>query len=84
MVTIYREADPTSCNARHTLSGEAGICIISTPLLRRAFSIAFIIAGSAPTVPASPAPFTPSGFCSVGTGLDFTANIVKSAALGIA
>ncbi len=30
---------------------------------------AFITAGRAPTVPASPAPFTPRGFNFVGTGL---------------
>ena len=31
--------------------------------------MAFITAGNAPTVPASPAPFTPKGFNFVGTGL---------------
>ena len=34
-----------------------------------ASTIAFIAAASAPTVPASPAPFTPSGLSFVGTGL---------------
>ena len=40
-----------------------------TPTAASASITAFITAGSAPTVPASPAPLAPSGFSFVGTGL---------------
>src|SRR5215475_2031906 len=48
-------------NASHTRLGVAGISTCLTPFSCRASMIALITAGGAPTAPASPAPFTPSG-----------------------
>ena len=51
----------------HSLSAVAGISKWRTPSGDNASLIAFMIAGRAPTVPASPAPLTPRAFCLVGT-----------------
>src|SRR5207249_609469 len=54
--------------AFQTRSAEAGMSRWRTPRGARASSTAFITTGSAPTVPASPAPLAPSGLSFVGTG----------------
>ena len=48
--------------ARHTRSGDAGFSIAVTPRCETASITAFTTAGGAAIVPASPIPFTPSGF----------------------
>src|SRR5579859_2639255 len=53
--------------ARQTFSGLVGMSMHVTPSGRSASATAFMTAGRAPTVPASPAPFTPSGFVRQGT-----------------
>ena len=55
-----------SCSARQTFSAVAGISIGGAPAAASASLIAFITAGIAPIVPASPTPLTPSGLRSVG------------------
>ena len=70
--------------ACHTRSGVAGISRSVTPTGASAFMIAFISDGMAPTVPASPAPFTPSGLRWVGTSLLATSKALKLSARGIA
>jgi hypothetical protein len=47
-------------------------------------AMAFITAGSAPTVPDSPVPLTPSGLVSVGTSFSASAKGQKSSARGMA
>ncbi len=56
----------TACQTRSLLAGMS-----SSRTLRGASAsiTAFITTGSAPTVPASPAPLTPSGFNAVGYGV---------------
>jgi hypothetical protein len=52
----------------HTRRGVAGISMWRNPTRRwRASTIALMTAGGAPTAPASPAPFTPSGLAVEGT-----------------
>ena len=53
--------------AVHTVCGLAGIGTSWTPRPDNASTMAFMTAGAAPIVPASPTPFTPSGF--VGDGV---------------
>src|SRR5262249_38645219 len=69
--------------ARHSRSGVAGISKWRMPSGASASFTAFMIAGNAPTVPASPAPLTPSGFILVGTSWLPTASDGKSSARGI-
>src|SRR5262249_46160505 len=57
-----------SCIARHRRSGVAGISMGRMPNSESASISALPPAGSAPTLPASPAPLIPSGLVSVGTG----------------
>ena len=52
--------------ARQIRSGVAGISKWRIPSGANASLIAFMTAGNAPTVPASPAPLTPSGLFFVG------------------
>ena len=52
--------------ARQMRSGVAGMSMWSTPNSESASISALATAGSAPTVPASPAPLTPSGLVLVG------------------
>src|SRR5262249_27151711 len=54
-------------NARHSLSGVAGMSTSGAPA-GSASVIAFMIAASAPVVPASPTPFTPMGLVVHRTG----------------
>ena len=54
--------------AFHIVCGVAGIVKFVTPTGFNASWMAFITAAIPATVPPSPAPFTPSGFCLVGTG----------------
>ena len=53
--------------ARQSFSGVSGISICLMPSGASASSAALITQGMAPTVPASPAPFTPSGVITVTT-----------------
>src|SRR5437016_14263351 len=48
--------------ACHTLAGVAGMSMLTPRRSGIAFAIAFMIAAIEPVVPASPTPFTPSGF----------------------
>ena len=59
----------TACNACQIFCGVAGIWTYSAPACAMASFTAFMTAASAPTVPASPAPLTPSGLMAVGTTL---------------
>ena len=52
--------------ARQSFSGVAGISIWGAPICESASLTAFITAGIAPIVPASPTPLTPSGLRVVG------------------
>src|SRR5437764_13818094 len=70
--------------ARQSRSGVAGISMWRTPSGESASTSALATAGSAPTQPASPAPFTPSGLVLVGTGLLLTSTALTSVARGIA
>ena len=70
--------------ACHTFSGVAGICTYSAPMSAIAWLIAFIKEASAPTVPDSPAPLTPSGLSLVGTSFSPSRKSQKSCARGIA
>ena len=54
--------------AFQTFAGVAGISTGSAPTDASALLTAFITADSAPTVPDSPTPFTPTGLVAVGTG----------------
>jgi hypothetical protein len=51
--------------AAHTRAGRSGMASSRTPSGRSASRTAFISAGGAPTVPASPTPFAPSGLTGV-------------------
>jgi hypothetical protein len=68
--------------AGHTRSPVAGISNSFTPSGAKASMMAFMTAGKAPTVPASPAPFTPRGFNFVGAGLLPTSIAHTSSARG--
>jgi hypothetical protein len=61
----------------------AGISNSFTPSGAKASMMAFMTAGKAPTVPASPAPFTPRGFNFVGAGLLPTSIAHTSSARGM-
>src|SRR6516164_293373 len=70
--------------ARHIRSGVAGISTCRTPRCESASTSALATAGMAPTHPASPAPFTPSGLVRVGTGLLLMSTALMSVARGMA
>src|SRR5207249_7938751 len=53
----------------------AGMSSSRTPSGASALMTAFITAGSAPTVPASPAPLAPSGFSVVGRSEEHTSEL---------
>ena len=55
--------------AVHTRCGVAGMSMWRMPRCATASMTAFCMAGVAPIVPASPMPFTPSGFTVVGVSL---------------
>ena len=55
--------------ARHTRYGVQGVSMCPMPSTDNASTMALTPADSEPTVPPSPAPFTPSGLVGVGTGL---------------
>jgi integron integrase len=57
-------------NASHTRRGVAGMSRWCTPRGLSASRMAFITAGGAPTQPASPMPFTPSGLVFAGTSMN--------------
>jgi hypothetical protein len=69
--------------ARHSFSGVAGISIRGAPICDSASLTAFITAGRAAQVPASPAPLAPSGFFLVGTGVLVRSKVQKSSARGM-
>ena len=69
--------------ACHTRSGVAGMSKRVMPRGFSASSIAFIITASAPVVPASPPPFTPSGLPLVMTSLFSTLNSGNMSARGM-
>src|SRR5262245_49313894 len=70
--------------ACHTRSGVAGISTWSMPSGTSASTMAFITAASAPTVPASPAPFAPSGLAAVMISLFRHRKLGQVAARGMA
>src|SRR5579859_1556391 len=70
--------------ACQTRSLVAGISSVRTPSGASAFRIAIMVAGMAPTVPASPAPFAPNRLVAVGTGLLLIAMLHIVSARGIA
>src|SRR5262245_32332928 len=80
-VQVYLRA---VCNVRQTFSGVAGICTYGAPTRASASFTAFITADNAPTVPDSPAPFTPSGLVLVGTSFSPSSKLQKLSARGIA
>jgi hypothetical protein len=57
---------PDAC---HTLNGVQGMSMCLMPSTESASTMALTPADNEPTVPASPAPLTPSGLVGVGTGL---------------
>lgn len=69
--------------ALQTRSGVAGMSKCRIPSGASASLIAFIAAPRAPTVPASPTPFAPSGFTAVGTSRVASRNSGYSSARGI-
>src|SRR4051812_16271563 len=69
--------------ARHTRSGVAGMSMCVMPSGESASTTAFMIAARAPTLPASPAPFAPSGLVFVGTGWFSRSNEHMSDARGM-
>src|SRR5204863_234634 len=70
--------------ARQTRSAVTGMSMCRRPSGASASLTAFISAGSAPTVPASPTPLAPSGFTRVGTSYESTSKAGTSSARGIA
>src|SRR6266436_1248057 len=70
--------------ARQIRSGVAGISMWLMPNGESASTSALATAGMAPTLPASPAPLTPSGLVWVGTGLLLQWIAERSPARGIA
>src|SRR2546421_6159480 len=67
-----------------TASGLIGISTCFTPYGDSASTIAFTIAGVAPIVPASPTPFTPSGFTGEGVSVRSVSNQGTCEAFGSA
>ena len=63
--------------ARQTFSGVAGMARLRMPRGASASLMAFITADNPPTVPHSPAPFTPNGLVVVGTGWLVTSGNVQ-------
>src|SRR5262249_45062394 len=74
---------PPECIACQTRSGVTGMSRWRTPNGASASFTAFISAGSAPTVPASPTPLAPRGFTLVGTSYESTSKSGMSSARGI-
>src|ERR1051326_1035282 len=66
----------------HTASGLSGMSICFTPKGDSASTTALTIAGVAPIVPASPTPFTPSGFTGEGVSVRSVSNHGSCEALG--
>src|SRR5438093_138745 len=66
---VERHGLLASWMACHTRSALAGMSSWRTPTWASASMTAFMTAGKAPPVPASPAPLAPSGLSLVGTGL---------------
>ena len=64
------------CIACHTRSGVAGIGTSLTPRARSASTMALITVGVAPTVPDSPAPFTPIGLLRQRSGRSYCSHPV--------
>src|SRR5436309_459690 len=77
----YDRTDRTACQMRWLV---VGISMWLTPSGASASITALTIAGSAPTVPASPAPLAPIGLSLVGHGLLSTLIAARSSARGIA
>ena len=69
--------------ARHTRSGVAGMSISMIPSGANASTTAFMIAGGAPMVPASPQPLAPSGLCAQSVVLVSSLNGRKLSARGM-
>src|SRR5215469_13260988 len=69
--------------ACQTRSGVTGMSRWRTPKGASASITAFMSAGSAPTVPASPTPLAPRGFTLVGTSYESTSKSGMSSARGI-
>src|SRR6516162_9739742 len=68
--------------ASHTRWGEAGMATSVTPRCERASTIAFMTAGVAAIVPASPIPLTPRGFVGLGVTVRSVTMLGNSAADG--
>ena len=69
--------------ARNTRSGVAGMSRAVTPSGASASSTAFMMAGGAPIVPASPQPLAPSGLCAQSVVLVSSVNGMKLSARGM-
>src|SRR6185436_4831788 len=69
--------------ARHTRSGDAGLPTSVTPRWLTASTTALITAGGDAIVPASPIPFTPSGFVVLGVSVRSSVMFGISVAPGI-
>ncbi len=65
--------------AFHTVFGLAGMATSWTPSPDSASTMAFMTAGAAPIVPASPTPLTPSGF--VGDGVTEWPSVIDGTSL---
>ena len=70
--------------AAHTRAGDAGISRSRTPSGWSASNTAFITAAGAPTAPASPTPFAPSGLIGVGVTVVSNSKAGKLSARGSA
>src|SRR5689334_5156776 len=70
-----------ACQTRY---GVHGVSMWWMPSTDSASTMALTPADSEPTVPASPAPLTPSGLVGVGTGLSSIVTLQKSSARGMA
>src|SRR6266576_1558499 len=68
--------------ASQTCWGDAGIVTSRTPNVDKASTTAFITAGVAAIVPASPMPFTPIGFVGLGVTVSASSKFGNSAADG--
>src|SRR3990172_13222445 len=68
--------------ARHTRSGEAGFPMSSTPRCDSASTMELTTAGGDAIVPASPMPFTPSGFVLDGVSVRSSVIVGISIAVG--
>ncbi len=68
--------------AFHTFSGVAGRSTSVTPMWERASTTALMTAGGEAMVPASPMPFTPSGFVGLGVQVRWSSKFGSSGAPG--